>query len=100
MMLNGYATLTKEQFAASLHAEHMPVVSLSGTGREQLVTQRRVVLHRLRDAWTALRTACPNGRDYADADHLRSALAVHRRRLDVLQVLMDNVEMEIEWVSE
>jgi len=99
-MLDGIERVSKEQLAAALHMAHMPVVSLNGTPREQLVAERLELLHRLRDAWAALLSVCPNGRDYADMGHLCRAQQTCRLRADLLKALMDDVELEIEWVSE
>ena len=100
MMSNRHRRLLRADFAAALRAEHMPTPSPAGTSKEQLLVERTELTIRLRETWAALLIAAPNERDYADAGQLRSAIAVHRRRLDVLRALMDDVKREIKWISE
>ncbi len=100
MMSKGHTRFNRAEFAAVLRAEHMPMPRPGGTGKEQLLTERIHLTVWLRKAWAALLIAAPDERDYADAGQLRSAIALHRRRLDVLRALMDDVKREIRWISE
>jgi hypothetical protein len=99
-MSNRHTRYNRAEFAAALRAEHMPMPRSDGTSKEQLLVERTELTIRLRQAWGALLTAAPNERDYTDAGQLRSAIAVHRRRLDVLRALIDDVKREIKWISE
>jgi len=99
-MSKGHTRLNRAEFAAALRAEYMPVAHPGSTGKERLLAERTELTIRLREAWAALLIAAPNERDYVDAGQLCSAIAVHRRRLDVLRALMDEAKREIKWVSE
>ena len=99
-MSNGHIRLNRAEFAAALRAEYMPMPHPGGTGRERLLAERTELSIRLRETWAALLMAAPKERDYADAGQIRSAIAVHRRRLDVLRALMDEVKREIQWISD
>jgi len=99
-MSKGHTRFNRGEFAAALRAEYMPMPQPGGTGKEQLLTERIELTIRLRQARAALLMVAPKERDYADAGQMRSAIAVHRRRLDVLRAMMDEVKREIQWISD
>jgi hypothetical protein len=84
----------------------VPTVHLNGTSGEQLADGLARVWDALQDACRALRDAAPNGRDYyVQPDRngktaLSLAVDQYRRRLEVLQALLAEVDAEREGIAD
>ena len=78
-----------------------PIVHINGTGREDLVEQRKAVYVALQNAAEALRQMAPHGRDYypAGPEALAKAVAQHRRRQEALATLEDEMVAEVEIIQ-
>ena len=78
--------------------DHLPTLHLNGSGLDNLLEQRRDVLHALRDLQDALAHARPHGRDYyvnPDPDALNKARAVHEARTAQVQDMVDEINAEV-----
>jgi hypothetical protein len=79
----------------------LPIIHLNGSGRENLVELRMNLYHALRDADDRLREMVPNGRDYYPVPgKLQHALEQHKRRATILKELANEIEIEIEAISD
>jgi hypothetical protein len=56
-----------------------PTITLNGTSRDALVSQRLNVMESLRDVLERMQEAAPNGRDYA-GESFKRAVAEHSAR--------------------
>lgn len=79
----------------------IPIVHLNGTSRESLIDNLSEVYNALEDVRGKLKQAAPNGRDYyPDPGRMDLAVAQHRRRLSAIDALQNEIEAEMEAISE
>lgn len=77
-----------------------PIVHLNGTSKESLLEARQEVYDALNEAYRALREIAPNGRDYyVKPGLMEKAVEQHRRRQQVLDDLMKEIEAEMEAID-
>jgi ferredoxin len=86
--------ITAEHICELVVAPTMPVVSLNGSGKDNLLDQQRAVGEALEALTTTLRAAWPHGRDYATGSDLREAIAWYGARLAVIED-MERASMDV-----
>lgn len=84
--------------APEARPDHIPVVCLNGTPREELRLQRERVVDALRQAQRLLQDAAPHGRDYQIGGNYPLAVAAHLRRYQDLDGLAEEILQELEWL--
>lgn len=75
----------------------LPIVNNNGTSRNELIQQRRNVVHKIDDALYELRQMYPHGRDYQTdktGEVYPKAREQHERRLKVLTELQNELKDE------
>ena len=78
-----------------------PIVHLNGTSRESLIDGLLEVYNRLEGTREAWRRAAPNGRDYyLEPGRLEKAESQHRRRLEAIDHLQNDIEAEMNGISD
>ena len=83
-----------------MDAPILPIVHLNGTSLDSLLDQRINFLDAMRQALDAFASMSPNGRDYyLEPGLFEKAIAQHRRRLDALLAVLNDVEVETEKLS-
>lgn len=79
----------------------VPIVHLNGTSKDSLLEMREAFYSKLRDAERGLREMAPNGRDYYLVDGLfEKAMVQHKRRMDMLKKLFDEIEYECRYIND
>ena len=78
-----------------------PIIHLNGTSAEHLLNHLFDAYNGLQDAYERLKLCAPNGRDfYPEPGRMDKAEAQHRRRLQTVHDLMNELEREIELIQE
>ena len=73
----------------------LPIVHLNGTSRQELIEQRSIASIAIVQAIGALQGMSQNGRDYyPEPGLMEKAQAQHRRRLQTLKDLQDEIMSE------
>lgn len=79
----------------------LPIVHLNGTSKETLVSLRAVAIDALHAASQHLAAMAPNGRDYYPVPGLMEKAQVqHDRRMSALRGLIDEIEVEMNRLSD
>lgn len=81
-----------------------PHIHDNGTSPETLSKRLTEVYEKLDEAYSTLKEAAPNGRDYynhpAGVKAMQLATAQHQDRLRVISTLMDHLEEELQKISQ
>ena len=80
------------------HEAAMPILHDNGTPREHLIKHRSLLLDDLYLAYEHMRCMSPNCRDY-EPGRLERAEELHKSRQLRLRNLIDEVELEIDWLT-
>jgi len=82
----------------------VPHVHLNGTGRQTLIDDRNAAWWKVIEAYEALKACAPHMRDFYPLENgtqvWQAAEDQHRRRLEVLTDLADELEEELERLQE
>jgi hypothetical protein len=78
----------------------VPFIHYNGTSANQLIENLLAVSHALNNAYAALKSAAPNGRDYyPEPGRMEKAIAQHTARMRYLDTLQESVSAEIEAID-
>lgn len=78
----------------------LPIVHLNGTSKDRLMANLNNVWDALDKVFHAMREASPNGRDYyPDPGRMDLAVAQHRRRMQMITDLQQELTEEIEGID-
>ena len=79
----------------------VPSVHLNGTSKERLMSNLQDVTEKLREAYDAMKSAAPNGRDYyvQGPDAIGQAEVQHRGRLERIDSVIRDINAELEAIS-